>query len=403
VVTVEAALSLVLLVGAGLMVRTLWRLHQVDLGFRANRVLTMRMALPETSYPEHHQVARFAAELVARVEALPGAQAAGLVTRLPLGGLDANASFAIDGSALAAGEGGQNADYRIVTPRYFRALGIPLLRGRSFVELDDAAGAPVAIVNQTFAGRFCAGGECLGKRLTLGEPGAPWATIVGVVGDVRHHGVHLPPRPEMYFPRAQPYCTPLLGIWRAMTLVVRAEGDAAGLGRAARATVRAIDPALAVAAQATMEEVAAESMARPRTTMLLLLVFATTAVVLAGVGLYGVTSHLVAQHTREIGIRVALGAARGDVQRMVIGQGTKPALAGIVAGTVAALGLTRWLRSLLFEVSPADPLTFAVVALLIAALALLVCWLPARRAVKIEPLLAMRSSSDDLRAPGSTG
>jgi putative ABC transport system permease protein len=386
----EAALALVLLAGAGLMIKSLWRLRQIHPGFSPGRVLTLRFSLPEAKYPTPQQVVGFAEQLIERVEALPGVQRAGLVTRLPLSGLNANASFGIEGSALAPGEGEQNADYRIVTPGYFRALGIPLIRGRSFERRDHRDAPAVVIINETFARHFFPNEDCLGKRITLGAPGAPWLSIVGVVGDVRHRGVHLAAQPEMYFPRAQQSYVAALGVWRSMTLVVRAQLEPASLSSAVKNAVRALDPQLPVARIATMEQVLSASVAQPRLTMLLLVIFAALALLLAAVGLYGVMSYTVTQRRQEIGIRLALGASRGAVLKLVVGRGMRLALSGVAVGLIAAFALTRWMKSLLFGVSATDPVTLIGVATLLTSVALLAAYLPARRAARVDPLVALR-------------
>ena len=395
-VAAEVALALLLVIGAGLMIRSFARLQQVDPGFDPQNVLTCDINLPESKY-QSPQAAQFYERLLERMAALPGVSAAGAVEFLPMSGLDSNTGLLIEGRPKPAPSERIFAHRRVVTPDYFRALGMQLRQGRGFTTADNDKAPRVAIINETLARRYWPGENPIGKRAALDletmrfypdrAPDFDLALglreIVGVVADVRHAGLAGETVPEFYAPLAQ---RPT----RDMTLVVRTAADPAGTLSLVRREVYALDKDQPIANENTMSEWIAATVAQPRFNFLLLTVFAGVALALAGLGIYGVVAWTVAQRTQEIGIRMALGARAEDVFRLMVGQGMKPALLGVALGLFGAAALTRLMKTLLFEMSATDPLTFIAVALLLTFLALLACWIPARRATKVDPMLALR-------------
>jgi len=383
-VVAEVALSLVLLIGAGLMIRSFARLLATDPGFKPERLLTLRLTLPSANYGPQQQQIGFYQQLMQRIERLPGVEAVGAINRLPMTGDSDNSGFAIEGHAPANPNERIYAAHRVVNPDYFRALGVPLQRGRAFTA-GDAAGAPgVAIINQTAARVFWPNEDPLGKRIGPdGFPPGTWLTIVGVIDDVRHAALGVEPQPEIYWPYSQKTD-------RRIDLLIRTTADPLSLAGAVRSEIWAIDKDLPVSDVKTMDELLSGSVAQPRFYALLLAAFAVVALLLAIVGLYGVMSYAVNQRTHEIGIRMALGGSPRDVLRLSINQGMRLALIGIGIGLGGALALTRLMKTLLFGVSTTDPLTFTVIALLLTFVALLACWIPARRATKVDPLIALR-------------
>jgi putative ABC transport system permease protein len=379
----EIALSLVLLVGAGLLLKSFWRLQAVELGFDPGKVLTMQFSLPGIRYGEREQMAAFYRQLTERVAALPGVRAVGAISRLPLAGDRSTSGLTIEGRPARAGEQ-LEVHYRVITPGYFRAVGIPLRAGRELTERDTESAPAVAIVNESMAGRYWPGGDATGKRIKLGpNRNGPWVSIVGVVGDARNFGLAVAPQPEVYISYLQ-------GAQERMRLVVRTAAEPLSLVPALREAVRALDPELPFSQVTTMEQLLAKSVAERRLNLRLLSIFAVVAVALAAVGIYGVMSYTVAQRTREIGIRLALGALPADVLTLVIRQGMILAVMGVVIGLAGAFALTRLMSNLLFGVSATDPATFALIAVLLAGVALLACYLPARRATRVDPLVALR-------------
>jgi putative ABC transport system permease protein len=382
----EIALALMLMVGAGLLMKSFFNLIHVDPGFNATNVVTMRVALPRTRYPERHQPAAFFAQLTERVGQLPGVEAAGAISTLPLGGGGTDSNFIIEGRPEAPpGEEDPVAWYSSVTPAYFRAMGIKLIKGRLFTEQDRADSAGAVIIAETLARRYFPGEEPLGKRIgnRTGPGQIQWREIVGVVADVKHFGLETTARPTMYLPHGQ---SPA----RLMILTIRAASDPMNLAGAVRSQVASLDSNLAVSNIRTMEQVVAESVAAPRFTLLLLGIFAGLALILAGVGIYGVMSYSVTQRTHEIGLRMALGAGASDVLKLVVGQGAVLALIGVAIGLAGAYGVTRLMSTLLFNVSATDPLTFVSIALLLVGVALAASFIPARKASKVDPMAALR-------------
>jgi putative ABC transport system permease protein len=392
----EFALALVLLAGAGLLVKSFSRVLGESPGFDARGVLTMRLVLPQTKYRSYEEHRAFYSNLFGRLRALPGVEAVGANNLLPLNGNGGSRTFLIEGRPVPPGQPKPEEQLRFVTPGYFASLRVPVLRGRDFDERDVQSAPRVAVVTRAMAERHWPGEEAVGKRIAYagiarGQEQRPeWIEVVGVVGDVRHRGLDLESKPEIYVPVYQPLFSnrpvPPLSLYVA----VRTSGDAGALAASVRREVAAVDPEQPVANVRTMEERLAESVAQRRFNMTLLGIFACVALVLAGVGVYGVMAYAVARRTHEIGIRVALGARRGDVLRLVLRQGMWLALAGVAAGLVGAYAATRLMSGLLYGVSPTDPLTFAGVAALLAAVGLLACLVPARRATKVDPMVALR-------------
>ena len=378
----EVAMALVLLIGAGLMVRSFAALLSEETGIEANRILTVEMLLPKYKYPTPNQQRQFFEDLLARTASTQNVEHAGAINVLPFGGHQWMWSFRVAGSGSGRKLVKGGADYRVVTPEYFRAMGIPLLQGRSFTREDRANSPGFFIVNQAFARKHIPNGEILGSQIRL-EDDAPWSTIVGVVGNVKHDGLGDDVKPEMYRPFAQ---APL----PSMTLAIRAGSNVTALTGTVRGFVKDIDPDQPIARISTMERLVSNSVSRPRFYMALLSLFAAVAAVLAAVGIYGVMAYSVSQRTHEIGIRVALGAQRTHILRLVLLQGALLTSAGIVLGICGALALTRYMASLLHGIEPTDPVTFTVISLLLIAVSLLACFIPARRATQVDPMVALR-------------
>ncbi|HEX8144508.1 MAG TPA: ABC transporter permease [Pyrinomonadaceae bacterium] len=383
----ELALSLVLLISAGLLIKGFWRLRAVAPGFASARLLTMRIELPEERYKEIPRQTQFRERSLEAINSLPGVEAA-MVSELPLGGDALGHDFVIEGRPpLSPGEEPELFS-RTVGGDYFRTMGIPLINGRDLTK-EDREGTPlVGVVNEAMARQYFPGGNPIGARIRWaradGEP--KWITIVGVAGDVKHFGLNLPEQPAIYTPYAQ-----LLQPWkRWMNVVVRSNGDPATITSMVKARIWTIDSQIPVTKVRTMTEVMATSVAAQRFTMMLLGVFAAIALALAAVGIYGLMSYSITERTHEIGIRMALGAQGRDVLRMVVGQGLKLILIGVAAGLLGAFALTRIMSSLLFGVSAVDPLTFAAVSALLTLIGLLACYIPARRATKVDPMVALR-------------
>jgi predicted permease len=381
----ELAATLMLLVGAGLLGQTLYRMRYADLGLRAERLLTVRTALPQWKYGEESRRAAFYEDVLDRVRRVPGVVSAGYSTSVPLEWKGGTNGFVPEGPVDP--RRAYDANHRQVSTDYLRTMGIPLRRGRLFERMDGARTQPVAVVNETLARQFWPGVEVVGKRFRTRRD-APWITIVGVVGDVRQMGLDVPVKAEMYLPYAQVHDQP----WFApRDLVVRSTAeDPMTLAPAVREAVHAVDPEQAVANVRTFDEILDEEVVQRRLGASLVAAFAALALLLASLGVYGVLSFFVAQHTSEIGVRVALGASRRDILSLVLGKGMSLAVAGVALGLVGALALTRLVSSVLYGVSAADPATFAGAAGLLGSLALLACYLPARRAIKVDPMVAIR-------------
>ena len=381
-VVLEMASALLLLVGAGLLIKSFWRLQRVDPGFNPNNALTASVSLPSRKYPEENQQSAFFQQLLEKVRALPGVQAAGASNVVPLGG-DYVLGFVIEGRPPLPPGAGQSTNYYAVSADYFKAMGIPLLRGRVFTEQDTRNSTRVAVISDSMAKRVFPNEDPIGKRIHVTNGPTVFREIVGIVGDVKHYGLDQDTTLQTYEPYTQqPFSF--------MTLVVRTAGDPTNLTSAIRNQVLSIDKEQPVSGVRTLEQRVSTSIAQQRFSMLLLGVFAAVAMVLAAVGIYGVLSYAAAQRTHEIGIRMALGARAGDVLKMVIGHGMKLALAGVALGSGAALAVTQLMKRLLFGVTAADPMTYIVIALSLTLVALFACWIPARRAAKVDPMVALR-------------
>jgi putative ABC transport system permease protein len=386
-VIVETALALVLLVGAGLMMKSMYRLLQVNPGFRPERVLTMDIDLRTAQYSKPGASLAFWHQVLDRVHALPGVETAALGTVVPLTGDHSRADFTIEGMATPEPGKFPHPDYHSVSAGYLDALTIPLLRGRNFTAADTKTAPPVALVNYTMAHRFWPNGDAIGKRLRFGHPewkdDFPWITVVGIVGDTKLYGLSNPSRLELYLPYEQSPTT-------EMSLVLRSSVDPASLTSAVREAVAAIDKDQPVANINTMTQLVDNSVATPRITLVLLGLFSLLALVLAAIGTYGVIAYSVQQRTHELGIRLALGAQRGDVLRLVLAHGMKLAGLGIAIGIAAAFGLTRLMASLLFGTGASDPIAFAAASIILLLVALAACCIPARRAMHVDPMVALR-------------
>jgi predicted permease len=385
-VVTEMALALILLIGTGLMVRAFWKLQEVHAGFQPAGLLTMRVALPQAVYPESQRVLQFWTSVQQRVAALPGVEAATFVSGLPpMRQIMAN-DTQIEGWVRREGGPIQNMDYwQLTGPRYFETMGIRLIDGRYFDDRDGASAPLTVMVNQTTARMYWPGESALGHRVKPGFQGE-WRTIVGVVEDVKNAGLDKPTATELYIPYLQ---TTGLGM-RNGFVILRAKGDPVRMVGPSRDVIHGIDSSLPIAAVRTMDEVLSSAQARPRFLTLLLTMFSGIALVLAAVGIYGVISYSVAQRTNEFGIRMAMGAGPRDVLTMVLGQGLLLGLIGVALGAAGALALTRLIRGLLFGISSFDPVTFLVMAALLTAVTLAACWIPARRATRVDPMVALR-------------
>ncbi len=378
----EVALAVVLLTGAGLLVRSFLELQNVSPGFRVDGILTAAVVLPQSQYTKPEEWARYSEQAVARIKTIHGVTSAAVVMGLPLSGNRVNLAFEIDGRPQAPEER-VSANFASVSREYFPLFGIPLLRGRVFDDRDTATSQKIAIVSEAFARRYFPNEEPVGKHLTFGFPERASREIVGVVGDVKHVSLDAPVEPEMYLPFEQ---NPVWG----MNFVVRTAGDPAALASAVRERIQEGDKDLPVVDVQPMTVYLRDSMAQPRFRTLLLGLFGVVALVLAAVGIYGVISYSVAQRTQEIGLRMALGADPAQVLRLVVGQGMKLVLVGLAAGVAGAFGLTRLFSSLLFGITAGDPLTYCGTVSLLIGVSLLACYIPARRAVRVDPLVALR-------------
>ena len=398
----EIALAVLLLVGAGLLMRSFSRLLEVSPGFQTQHLLTMELSLPEKTYPDGAPVQKFFTELIARVKTVPGIQAAGAVSQMPLTDSYTSGSVFFEDTSIPDIPRLQQLgnlpymeiDQSAATSEYFQAMEIPLVHGRLVSDADDASAPLVALVDTDFAHRFWPHRDAIGQRVAIDtipnvKPAAPrWRTIVGVVGQVKHYGLDVEGREQIYFPHKQP----LFGVFapRDMTLAVRTSLNPASVTSAIREQVFSIDKDLPLYNVATMDQLVSNSLAQPRLNLSLLVAFAVLALGLAAVGVYGVMAYAVTQRTQEFGIRMALGASPGNVLKQVFLEGGRLAALGLALGLIAALALTRVMASLLYGVKPSDPVSLGVAAALLAVVALAACYIPARRATRVDPLVALR-------------
>jgi predicted permease len=380
----ELALAMVLLAGAGLLLRSFAMLTRVDPGLRAEHLLTFRVAFKENA---HRTAVPLALE---RLRALPGVRAASVISFLPVNGRGVGAWLNILDRPLPAGTTPPSEAYRVISPEYAATAGIPLLRGRLLTDDDRRDHTPSVIINDALARKYWPHESPLGKEIYLGAPDnrlLDRAAIVGIVGNTRDAGLGADPLPIVYMP------TGLTPWWSSFSFMVRTAGDPAALTRSAREVMRGIAPGLPMQDVRTMEDRVRESVAPARWSMALLTLFAGVALTMAAVGVFGVLSFLVTQRTRELGIRMALGAAPSEVRRMVVAQGTRLALGGAIVGLAGAFALSRLMASMLYGVTPSDPLTYGGVTALLLAIAALASWWPARRATKVDPMVALRSEA----------
>jgi predicted permease len=384
----EVGLAIALLVGASLLIQTFFLLRGQYSELQGASVLTMKTVLPKSTYDTHTKREAFFGQAIERVRALPGVISTGYTNALPLDYKGDSTSFTVEGSAPEPGIG-RNANTRLVSADYLKALGVPVRRGRHFADADGPQSQPVAIVNETMARQYWSGEDALGKRFKIGdlEDDTPWVTIVGIAADVRQNRVDVPAYAEMYFPYQQ--CD-YLEVFAPKTLAIRTLGDQGTVVAAARREIAAVDPNQPVSDVKTMNDILGEETSGRRLAMLLLGAFAGVALLLASIGIYGLLSQLVAQRTPEIGVRLALGATPRDVVGLVVGRGMKLVVIGTAAGLALSFVLTRLMSSLLFGVSAADPLTLAGVPALLATVALVACYVPARRAARVDPTVALR-------------
>jgi putative ABC transport system permease protein len=381
----EVTSALVLLIGAGLLIKSFRRVQEVNPGFNANNVLVMQVSLPNTKYQDPTQIDAFFQKVQQGISALPGVKSAGLSSTVPLSGMSSSGSFRIEGRAVPPGQMAPWGSRWAAGASYFQTMNIPLIRGRYFDDRDVASASGVAIIDETMARKFWSNEDPIGKRITFegGQSNPRWREIVGVVGHVKQTGLDGESPVQYYFPHRQ---RPTSGVF----LVIRTNTEPQSLTAAVRGVIQSADKELPVFKVMTMEQMVENSTSQRRFSTILLGVFALVALILASVGLYGVMSYTVAQRTHEIGIRMALGASAADVKKLVVRQGMILVVAGVASGLLAAYGLTRLMASLLFGVRATDPLTFIMLPFALALVALLACYLPARRATKVDPMIALR-------------
>jgi putative ABC transport system permease protein len=390
-VVAEVALALILLVGAGLLIQTFFKLRDQYASLRPESVLTLRTALPRNKYAEPAQRMAFYRQVLQRVKTLPGVISAGYSTSVPLVMKGNTSGFWVEGQTVEQARAGglsYDANHRQVSSDFLNTIGIPIRRGRGFNDSDNEQAVPVAIINETMARQYWPGQDALGKRFKLGDPAEdiPWATVVGIAADVRQMGIDQPVKPEMYFPFLQ---SGSYQFTAPRDLAIRTSIDPLSLAAAAQKEIHQVDPDQPISNIRTMGDVVDEETASRRLGMTLLTIFAALALLLATLGIYGVLAYFVVQHTPEIGVRMALGAQRRNILALVLKKGMTLALLGVVIGVAGAFALTRLMSSLLYEVSTSDPLTYAGISLVLLVVAFCACYLPARRATKIDPLVAL--------------
>jgi putative ABC transport system permease protein len=381
----EVAIALVLLTAAGLMIRSFISISNVSPGFNPKGVVTVGIGL-SSRYPNVQMQASFYESLLARVRTIPGVDSASSINRIPMLAATASTSFTIQGRPVPSGSE-PTADYRAVTGDYFKTMGIPLMKGRDLTERDNKDAPETIVINEKLAEQFFDGEDPIGKRIQIFPDRTRWREVIGVVGDVRLIGLDTDINPTLYVPMPQnPYPAALRNVF----LVVRTNGEHNGLVGGIRSELRSLDSDVPIAQVKTMEEIVSGSLSQRRLSMSLLVVFSVLAGVLAAGGIYGVMGYIVSGRTHEIGIRMAMGAQQAEVLRMILGDGAKLTAMGVGIGLGIALALTRVLSTLLFGVSAADPVTFAAISLVLACVAMLASYIPARRAARIDPMEALR-------------
>jgi putative ABC transport system permease protein len=383
-VIVELALAVMLLTGAGLLLKSLWRLQHVDLGINPESVLTIQVSLPGDRYREPGAIRNFDQQLLERTKSLPGVRSAALSNSLPPDETEFSSDFYLEGQTAGSIKQPQIAYFHRVSPDYFSALGIPLRGGRLFANSDSESSPRVVLINETLRRRFFGATDPVGKRINLSIGDPDWTEVVGVVGDVKYNGMADEVQPALYQPITQEQT------WSIFLILKSDLADPRSLTAAVRGEISKLDRDLPITNVNTMDQRVSIAMAQPRFRTILIALFAAVALVLACVGIYGVISYSVSQRTHEIGIRMALGARGINVLTMVIRQAIGLAAIGVTIGLLASLGLTSFIRGLLFGVAATDPLTYAVTALVLSATALVAAYLPARRAAKVDPLVALR-------------
>jgi putative ABC transport system permease protein len=384
-IVVEVALSVVLLAGAGLLFRSFLRLQSVHTGFISERVLTARLTPSGPKYEDHSDHAKFYHQVLEKLSVVPGVQDAGVINTLPLE-RGPTTAFRVEGRPVTTPDKWPSVNYRIVSPNYFRAMGIPVLQGRAYTNRDNESGPPVMIVNQQLVHQMFPDENPVGKRITFGstdDHGPIWFEIVGVVANVRSLELREEPPAELYFSDLQEF-------WTGMSLVVRSSIEPASLSASVRQIVNEVDKSVPVSSVKTMDHIVSESITQPRFNLFLLGLFGIVAMLLSAAGIYGVTAYTVTQRTHELGIRIALGAQVSDVLKLILGHGMAVIGVGLLVGVISAFGLMRLLRSLLFGVGENDPLTFVAISFVLLLVALLALYVPARRATKVDPLVALR-------------
>jgi putative ABC transport system permease protein len=386
-VVIEVALSLMLLVGAGLLIKSFSKLQEIDAGFNREKLLTMQLFLPPAQYPKAEDQVAFYKESLRRFSSLPGVTSVSTITQAPLAGGGPQYIFSVEGQPLPSPSDAPVSSYRVVSPDYFQTMGIPLVKGRTFTEADGLSSLPVIIINQNMAATMWPGEDPIGRRMTVGVPlpgeTPEYTTVVGVVGNVKHTTLSGETGMQMYQPAFQAPA-------RNLTYILRTAVEPTSIVESARGAIASLDPTLPVSNVKTMERIIYESVAPFRFNLYLLGLFAVVAMILTTIGVYGVISYSVTQRTQEIGIRMALGARPGAVRALILKQGLILSSAGLAIGLAASFFLTRFMSSLLYGVSATDPLTFAAVALFLGAVALAASYLPARKATRIEPIIALR-------------
>jgi putative ABC transport system permease protein len=384
-VIAQISLALLLLIGAGLLIRSFQQLLRVDPGFQSNNLLTMELKLPQSRYDTSVRLAAFETQLLGRIRGLSGVHSAGAVNSLPIGGFQGASIVSIEGRPSANSLGaGMMVGQRVVSPDYFATMHTPFLAGRDFTTRDAKGATPVAIINQALQARYFPGENPIGKRIKIDEPGEEWQTIVGITASMHHSGLSADADPEIFSPYLQ-------GPWNTIAFMVRTGGNPDDFAAAVRSQLWAVDKEQPISRMSTMDHLLADSLAGRRLNLILLGSFAAVALLLALIGVYGVMSYAVTQRTGEIAIRMALGAQQSSVWKLVLAQGALLSAVGIAIGVIASLALTRLLSTMLFHVRPMDPLTITSAAAVLAVAALLATVLPARRATRIDPMEALRN------------